>query len=235
MPAITASGLRAASRRTSAIVSSSVRIVAGRERGSARSISARAPPFQRRVRRAVALSRSTLTMTSSSSVRSSSFRSRGVVVAACQTAARSAPSARRRPRSSWESARGRASSRRESSALASDQAVVGIDGAVAALGAARFVACPLDAETPLPERGLTIGLEPLRGGDSGGELCRLEGGDEGPGDGLVDLDGADVEAIDAAALDQDLAGAMIPRREAASAIVRVQAASAVAAGGKALQ
>src|SRR5208337_3649461 len=44
MPAITASG--AASRRTSAIVSSSVRIVAGRERGSARSISASAPPFQ---------------------------------------------------------------------------------------------------------------------------------------------------------------------------------------------
>ena len=43
------------------------------------------------------------------------------------------------------------------------QAVVGIDGAVAALGAARFVACPLDAETPLPERGLAIGLEPLRG------------------------------------------------------------------------
>ena len=34
----------------------------------------------------------------------SSFRSRGVVVAACQTAARSAPSASRRPRSSWESA-----------------------------------------------------------------------------------------------------------------------------------
>src|SRR5208283_2473114 len=103
---------------------------------------------------------------------------------------------------------------------ASDQAVVGIDGAVAALGAARFVACPLDAEAPLPERGLAIGLEPLRGGDRGGKPCRLEGGDERPRDGLVDLDAADVEAIDAAALDQDLAGAMIPRRGIASAIVR---------------
>ena len=82
---------------------------------------------------------------------------------------------------------------------ASDQAVVGIDGTVAALGAARFVACPLDAEAPLPERGLAIGLEPARGGDSGGELCRLEGGEEGPRDDLVDLDAADVEAIDAAA------------------------------------
>jgi len=75
---------------------------------------------------------------------------------------------------------------------------------VAALGAACFVACPLDAETPLPERGLAIGLEPLRGGDSGGELCWLESGDEGPRDGLVDLDAADVEAIDAAALDQEV-------------------------------
>src|SRR5208283_232575 len=83
---------------------------------------------------------------------------------------------------------------------ASDQAVVGIDGAVAALGAARFVACPLDAEAPLSERGLAIGLEPLRGGDRGGKPCRLEGGDERPRDGLVDLDAADAEAIDAAAL-----------------------------------
>ena len=64
---------------------------------------------------------------------------------------------------------------------------------------------------------------------------RLEGGDEGPRDGLVDLNAANVEAIDAAALDQDLAGAMISRRGAASAIVRVQAASAVPAGGKALE
>src|SRR5208282_6698446 len=95
---------------------------------------------------------------------------------------------------------------------ASDQAVVGIDGAVAALGAARFVACPLDAETPLPERCLAVGLEPLCRGASGGELRRLEGGEEGLGDGLVDLDAADIEAIDAAAFDQDLAGAMIPRR-----------------------
>ena len=63
----------------------------------------------------------------------------------------------------------------------------------------------------MPERGLAIGLEPLRGGDSGGELCRLEGGDEGLRDGLVDLDASDVEAIDAAAFDQDFAGAMIPR------------------------
>src|ERR1700687_3660953 len=111
---------------------------------------------------------------------------------------------------------------------ASDQPVVWIDGTVTALGAARFVACPLDAETPLLERGLAICFEPLGSGERGSELCRLEGGDEGPRDGLVDLNAANVEAIDAAALDQDLAGAMIPRCGTAPAIVRVQAASAVA-------
>src|SRR6202035_285545 len=52
---------------------------------------------------------------------------------------------------------------------------------------------------------------PLGSGERGSELCRLEGGDEGPRDGLVDLNAANVEAIDAAALDQDLARAMIPR------------------------
>src|SRR5437899_8601935 len=118
---------------------------------------------------------------------------------------------------------------------ASDQPVVWIDGTVAALGAARFVACSLDAETPLLERGLAICFEPLGSGERGSELCRLEGGDEGPRDGLVDLNAANVEAIDAAALDQDLAGAMIPRCGTAPAIVRVQAASAVPAAGKALQ
>ena len=118
---------------------------------------------------------------------------------------------------------------------ASDQPVVWIDGTVAALGAARFVACPLDAETPLLERGLAICFEPLGSGERGSELCRLEGGDEGPRDGLVDLDAANVEAIDAAALDQDLAGAMIPWCGTAPAIVRVQATTAVPAAGKALQ
>ena len=41
----------------------------------------------------------------------------------------------------------------------------------------RFVACPLDAEAPLPERGLAIGLEPLRGGDSGAFSVAAGGGE----------------------------------------------------------
>src|SRR5258708_1726407 len=118
---------------------------------------------------------------------------------------------------------------------ASDQPVVWIDGTVAALGAARFVACPLDAETPLLERGLAICFEPLGSGERGSELCRLEGGDEGPPDRLVHPNCPTLEAIDRTGLDQDLARAMIPRGGTAAAIVRVQAASAVPAAGKALQ
>jgi hypothetical protein len=64
---------------------------------------------------------------------------------------------------------------------------------------------------------------------------RLQGGDEGPGDGLVDLDAADIEAIDAAALDQDLARAMMAGCGVAAAIVGMQAAPAMAATGEPLQ
>src|SRR5580700_8751185 len=99
-------------------VSSSVRTVAGRERGRLKSISVSAPPFQRSVRRAARLSRSTLTITSSIKVPNSSFLSRGVVVVAAHTAARSGPSAHKRECSSIESTRGRSCSRRASSALA---------------------------------------------------------------------------------------------------------------------
>jgi len=85
------------------------------------------------------------------------------------------------------------------------------------------------------ERGLAIGFEPLGSRDGSGDLCRFEGGDEGSRDGLVDLNAADVEAIFAAAFDQCLAGAMVSRRGAPSAIMCMQAASAVSACSQALQ
>jgi hypothetical protein len=91
------------------------------------------------------------------------------------------------------------------------QPVVGVDGAIAALGTLRFVTCPLHPEPPLLQGGPAIAFEPLGGGESGGKPGRLQGADEGPGDGLVDLDAADIEAIDAAALDKNLARAMITR------------------------
>src|SRR5437764_4744204 len=73
-------------------------------------------PAQREVGRR--LSRSTLIVTSSMRVRSSSFLSRGVVVGAFQTAARSGPIARRRSRSACGITRGLSFSRRSSSILA---------------------------------------------------------------------------------------------------------------------
>jgi len=137
---------------------SSVRIVAGRER-VVQDRSHRAPPFQRSVRRAAALSRSTLTMTSSISARSNSFLSRGVVVSACQTVVRSAPSASRRLRSSLESTHdvrfrgvqvrlGRLRVRSSSLPIRAqghgDQPVIWIDGTITSLRTASFVACPLN-------------------------------------------------------------------------------------------
>jgi hypothetical protein len=90
-----------------------------------------------------------------------------------------------------------------------DQPVIWIDGTITSLRTASFVACPLNTETPLLERGLAISFKPFSSGKSSAELCRFKGRNESPRDGFVDLDASNVEAIDAAALDQDLAWAMI--------------------------
>src|SRR6201988_3685264 len=250
MPAITPTGKWATSRRSSAIVSSSVGTVAGRERGRVRSTALSAPPFQRSVRWAAALTRSTLIVTSSMRVRSSSFLSRGVVVCAFQTAARSGPSVRRRSRSTGEITRGLCFSGRSSSSLAVSSAqpllpvafeaarhqpVVGIDSAIAALGALRFVIGSLDPEPPLLQSDFAFGLQPLSGGKGGGKPSRLQGSDEGPSDGLVDLDTADIEAIDAAVLDKNLARAVVTWRGLATTIVGVQTATAMTTAGQPLQ
>jgi hypothetical protein len=76
-------------------------------------------------------------------------------------------------------------------------------------------------------------FEPLGSGQSSSELGWLKRRDEGVRYSFVDLDATDVEAIDATALDQDLARALIARREVATAIMRVQAAAAVAAASEA--
>jgi len=115
------------------------------------------------------------------------------------------------------------------------QPIVGVDSAIAALGALRFVTGPLDAEPPLLQSGLAIAFEPLGGGKGGGKPGRFQGGDEGRGDGGIDLDAADVEAIGAAAFDKNLAGAMVPGGGVAAAIVGVQTAAAMAAAGEPLQ
>src|SRR5215472_4215182 len=87
-------------------------------RGKERSNSVRVPPRQRTVRWASRSMRSTVTITSSRRVRSSSLRSRSVVVGAAQTLCRSEPRERIFFFSSSLSTRGRCRSRRSSSASA---------------------------------------------------------------------------------------------------------------------
>src|SRR5208283_1291925 len=103
------------------------------------------------------------------------------------------------------------------------------------LGALGLKARALQGEPPLLERRLAIGFKPFGGGERRSELCRLQGVDERLRYGVVDLNASDIEATDPSVLDQDLAGAVISRRRVATAIVGVQAASAMAAAGEALQ
>ena len=85
------------------------------------------------------------------------------------------------------------------------------------------------------EHGFTVGFEPLGSGDAGRELRRLEGGDKGPCDGVVYLEPPDIEAEDAAAFDEHLAGAVVTWRPVAPAVVRTQMTAAMAAIGDTLQ
>ena len=61
---------------------------------------------------------------------------------------------------------------------ARDEAVVWIDGTIAALGKACRIARPLDAKPPVLQRGLPVGLEPLGGSQRRCDLGRLERGNE---------------------------------------------------------
>jgi hypothetical protein len=59
---------------------------------------------------------------------------------------------------------------------AGDETAVGIDGAIAALGALRLVARALDRKAPLCQSSITIGFEALCGGDSGLDPKRRDRG-----------------------------------------------------------
>ena len=116
-----------------------------------------------------------------------------------------------------------------------DQPVVRINGAIAPLRPLGFVGCPLDSLPPLLERCLGVGFEPFGGGNSGGQLGGLDRGQEGVGKRRVDLHAADIETVTAPTLDNDLAGAVIARGGVASAIVGLQAPTAMPTAGQALQ
>src|SRR2546423_622679 len=120
-------------------------------------------------------------------------------------------------------------------AAAAPRRVGGSDSGMAPPGALRFVMGPLAPEPPLLQSALAFGFQPLSGGKSGGKPSRLQGCDEGPSDGLVDLDTADIEAIDAAVLDEDLSRAVVTWRGVANSIVGMQTATAMTTAGQPLQ
>src|SRR5262249_43933216 len=89
---------------------------------------------------------------------------------------------------------------------AGDETVVGIDGAMATLGALRLVARTFDCEAPLCQSFITVGFEALCGGDSGLDPKRRDRGKHGARNRFVDLYGTDVETVDATAIHDALAG-----------------------------
>ena len=99
----------------------------------------------------------------------------------------------------------------------------------------RLVACALDRETPLRQRAVVIGFDALGRGERGLDTERRERGKHGARHRLVDLHGADAQAVDAATIDDALAGAVIARRGGAAGVVRAQLASALSADGQPLQ
>src|ERR1700752_1906305 len=111
------------------------------------------------------------------------------------------------------------------------QPVVGIDSAIAPLGALRFVIGSPAPEPPLLQRHFAFGFQPLSGGKSGGKAGRVPSSDEGPRDGLLNLDPPNIQAIDAAVLDENLARAVVTWRGVATTIVGVQTPTAVTAAG----
>jgi hypothetical protein len=116
-----------------------------------------------------------------------------------------------------------------------DQAVVRIDSTITALGALRLVARPLHRKTPLCQRTVVIGLDPLGGGECSFDAQWRECGEHSLRHRVVDLHGADVEAVDAASIRDCLTGAVIARRGGAAGVLGAQLASAVSADGETLQ
>ena len=80
-----------------------------------------------------------------------------------------------------------------------------------------------------------IGFDPLGGGKRGFDAQWRERSQHGLRHRVVDLDGADVEAVEAAFILDRLAGAVIARRGGAAGVMGAQLASAVSADGKTLQ
>ena len=118
---------------------------------------------------------------------------------------------------------------------AGDEAIFGIDGAVAAFGLLCREAPTLDIATPLAESDIIVGLEPFRSLHCGSDTGRRDGSEDRLDDGVVDLHAANTQAIDTTATDDVLASAMVARCRSCAAIMGAQSAATVTAGGDALK
>src|SRR5258708_382818 len=95
---------------------------------------------------------------------------------------------------------------------AGDKTIIRVDGAIATLGALRFIACPFHRETPWRERG-----------------------EHGPFNRFVNLQRTDGKAVDAATIGDVLAGAMIACGCSATRVVSAQLTTAMSTDCDALQ
>ena len=109
-----------------------------------------------------------------------------------------------------------------------NKTVVGVDGTIAPLGALRLVTRALDRQTPLRQRAIVIGLEALCCCKSRLNTKRRERGEYGARRRFIDLPRTDVKAIDAAAVCDGFAGAVIARRGGAAGVVSAQLAGRIA-------
>ena len=167
-----------------------MRTICGLGRGRYTSSSVRALPFQRSVRCAFCLSLLDLIDDFLDSVPNNSLRSRGVVVGACHTVARSAPSVRSLvafflAQYAWPIVchgvqvrflrlRARQTLFPFAFETTGHETVVGIDGAITALGALRLVGGTLYTKAPLLEHRVAICLELFGGSDRGSKPGWLE-------------------------------------------------------------
>src|ERR1700720_3396219 len=158
----------------------------GRKRGVATSSVVMAPPRQRSVRCARPSTRFRSKITSSSSVRKSSLRSRSVVVVAAQTLPISAPRTSSCCRCAGLSPVGllllaaaqfRFSTGQTAEAIlpfafqsACDQPVFRLHSPITALGPFRFVACAFYLQAPLRQCRIMVGMQLFNG-----EQCRFYG------------------------------------------------------------
>src|SRR2546427_347930 len=83
-------------------------------------------------------------------------------------------------------------------------------------------------------RAVVIVVDPLGGGARSFDAQWCERSQHGLRHRVIDLDGTDVEAVEAAFILDPLAGAVITRRGGAAGVMGAQFASAVPADGKTL-